>query len=229
MLAIGLAAHRPLATEMEIVIARMSDRPHADRAGEIEHIASRRRLLGDDPWGQPDAMHLADHRVLADADAATDLGGGHPLFPQPRQLLDALRRPGRLRRRRRFYRRRKSVARLQRPGPIHVISPVYCGWSLNPHKIRYHSCGWVPTVINILWLSFGGKLATSVRHHLRKVRKRSSLRGKARPNEPVELLSEVTRIIWLMKGKWEKIEQPVVIGLVPGLQRIDQDQGPARL
>ena len=94
VVAIGLAGHRVLAAEVEIILARMTDRPHAGRAGEVEHVAPRRRLLRDDPRRQPDAVHLADDRVFGDADAAADLGGRYPLFPEPGQRLDALRGPG---------------------------------------------------------------------------------------------------------------------------------------
>src|SRR5213075_2949306 len=94
MLAIGLAGGRVLAAEVEIILARMTDRPHAGRAGEIEHVAPRRRLLRDDPRRQTDAVNLPDDRVLGDADAPADLGGRNPLLPEPGQRLDALGRPG---------------------------------------------------------------------------------------------------------------------------------------
>src|SRR5947207_14047843 len=91
--AIGLAGGRVLAAEVEIILARMADRPHAGRAGEIEHVAPWRRFLRDNPRRQSDAVDLADDRVLRDADTPADLGGRDPLFPQPGQRLDALRRP----------------------------------------------------------------------------------------------------------------------------------------
>src|SRR2546430_3237664 len=96
VLAIGLAGGRVLAAEVEIILARMADRPHAGRAGEIEHVAPRRRFLRDDPRRQPDAVNLADDRVLGDADAPADLGGGPPPPPQPGPSLPRLRRPRRL-------------------------------------------------------------------------------------------------------------------------------------
>src|SRR5690242_3857101 len=80
----------------------------------------------------------------------------------------------------------------------------------------------------MLWL-VGGMTATSIRYHLRKVSDRASFRSKARPNEPVEILAEVTRIVWLMEAQGEIVEEGVVIRLVAGLQRIDQDQGAAGL
>src|SRR6266446_9620321 len=86
--------------------------------------------------------------------------------------------------------------------PSILYSPVFCGWSLIPHKIKYHSCGSVPTAIYMLWL-VGGKTATSVRNHLRKVSERALLRGEARPDQPVEILNQVTRVVWLMKGNWK--------------------------
>ena len=46
-----------------------------------------------------------------------------------------------------------------------------------------------------------GLTATSVSDHLREVSERALLRGKARPHQPVEVLSKITRIVWLMKGK----------------------------
>src|SRR5579862_6224485 len=81
MLAIGLAVHRPTAAEVEIILARMADRPHADGPGEIEHVAARRRHLLDDTRHQPDPVHLADHGVLGHADPAADFRGCDPLFP----------------------------------------------------------------------------------------------------------------------------------------------------
>ena len=100
---------------MEIVVGRMTDRPHAGRAGELEDVAARRRRFLDDPRHQPDPVHLADDRVLADADPAADLGRRHPFLPEQFQQLDALRRPGRLNARRRIEFR----DRLQRPRSIH--------------------------------------------------------------------------------------------------------------
>src|SRR5262249_58893718 len=91
-----------LAAEVEIVLARMADRPHAGGAREIEHVALWRRLLRDDARRQADAVHLADDGVLRDADAAADLGGRNPPLPEPGQYLHALPRPrlhGRARRR----------------------------------------------------------------------------------------------------------------------------------
>src|SRR5260221_14517715 len=80
----------------------------------------------------------------------------------------------------------------------------------------------------MLWL-VGGKTATSVRNHLRKVSERALLRGEARPGQPVEVLNEVTRVVWLMNGERKIVEKRVVIGLVAGLQRVDENQGSARL
>src|SRR5437870_6397912 len=58
-----------------------------------------------------------------------------------------------------------------------------------------------------------GKTTTPISYHLRKVSDRARLGGKARPNEPVEVRGEVTRVVWLMKGVREIVEQGVVIGL----------------
>src|ERR1700719_20284 len=86
--AVRLAGDRTLAAEVEIVVAGMAVRPHAHRAGELEHVAPRRLPGGDHPRHQAEAMPLADHRVLGDADAPADLGRGDPLVPQQRQLID---------------------------------------------------------------------------------------------------------------------------------------------
>src|SRR4029077_5424013 len=210
VLAIGLPGQRPVAAEVEIIVAGMAARPHANRPGEVEDVAPRRRLFGDDARRQPDAVHLADHRILADPDAAADLGGGPPLFPQPRQLLDTLRRPGRLdlRRRAGFCNRN----RLQRPGPIHRVFPRILWLAPQPPQ----------DTVSLLWVGANrylhvvvgrGRTTTSVSYHLRKVSDRARLRGKARPNQPVEILGEVTRIVWLMEARGEIVEQRVVIGL----------------
>src|ERR1044071_7029302 len=204
VLAIRFAGHRPFAAEMEVVVVRVAARPHAGRPGELEHIAPRRRLFCDDARRQPDAVHLADHRVLADPDAAADLGGGDPLLPQPRQLLDTLLCPGRLDLHH-LHGRADLLARLQRPGPIHVIPPVYCGWRHTPHKISTSLVGRCQPLTTCCARS--GGTVTTIRYHLREVSERSRLRGKARPNEPVEILDDVTRIVWLMEADREIVER----------------------
>jgi arsenate reductase len=78
----------------EAVVAGMTVRPHADRAGELKHVAARRWLLRDHARHQAKPVYLADHRVLRDPDAPTDLGGRHAFVPKKGQLLDALGRPG---------------------------------------------------------------------------------------------------------------------------------------
>src|SRR5665213_3695874 len=88
--AIGLARHRPPAAEVEVLVAGVTVRPHADRTAELEDVAPRRRLYRDHAGHQAEAMHLADHRIFGDADAAADLGGGHAFIPEKGQLLDAL-------------------------------------------------------------------------------------------------------------------------------------------
>src|SRR5579872_2598887 len=92
--AIRLTLFGTAAAEVEIVVAGMTVRPHADGAGELEYVAPRRRLDRDHPGHKAEPVDLADHGVLGHADAAADLGGGNSLVPQKRQLIDALGRPG---------------------------------------------------------------------------------------------------------------------------------------
>jgi hypothetical protein len=78
---------------MEIVVAGMTEGPHAAWTGEVENVAARRRLLRDDARHQTEAMHLADDGVFGDADLTANLRRRDPLFPQLRQKRDALGRP----------------------------------------------------------------------------------------------------------------------------------------
>src|SRR4051794_40663383 len=119
MFAIGFSGDRPPAAEMKIVVGRVTDRPHAGRAGELEDIAARCRCFLDDPRHQPDPVDLADDRVLADPDAAADLRRRYPFLPEQLQMLNALRCPGRLDARRHIEFR----DRLKRPRSIHFLTP----------------------------------------------------------------------------------------------------------
>ncbi len=118
--AVRLAGSRPSAAEMEIVIGRMADRPHTSWTGEIEDIAARRRHFLDDSRHEPDSVHLADDRILGDADAAADLGRRHPFIPEQFQTLDTLRRPGRFG----ALERADLLEGLQRPRSIHFDPPI---------------------------------------------------------------------------------------------------------
>src|SRR5439155_25480345 len=67
-----------------------------------------------------------------------------------------------------------------------------------------------------------------VAQHLREIRGKPFSRAKARTPQSVEILFEVTRVIGFVKGNREVFKHRIVIGLVAGLQRIDEDQHATR-
>src|SRR5712671_492370 len=94
--AIGLAAEGAGAAEVEVLLARLADRPRAARTRELDHdLPLWRPLERRRPGLERQAMRLADHGILGQADPPTDLGGGVPFLPQAAKLIDKMLSPHR--------------------------------------------------------------------------------------------------------------------------------------
>src|SRR5437667_237844 len=79
------------AAEVEVLLARMADRPRAARTRELDHhLPLRRPLERRRPRLQRQAMRLADHGIFGQAEPPPDLGGGVPFLPQAAELIDKI-------------------------------------------------------------------------------------------------------------------------------------------
>src|SRR5438477_285952 len=65
---------------------------------------------------------------------------------------------------------------------------------------------------------------TAIAHHFRKICRNPLTRSEPRAPQQIEVRAKVTFVIGLVKGDGKELERAVVIGFVPGLQRIDEDQ-----
>jgi len=88
---------RLLTAEAEVWFSRLALRPtaHAGPQGfQLDHRCPlRRRRHGGLAPGQVEAVRLAYHRILGDAEATTDLDSGQALIPQIYEVFGACRRP----------------------------------------------------------------------------------------------------------------------------------------